>query len=81
MVKKELFVTRADGINLYRNYSDQGYMIQKVGTDEVYAEAIDIEGAPYEYEETAEKIVTEPPEVETEEIIETEDDPRYSPKN
>lgn len=52
MVKKEFYRTRSDGVNLYRSYSDKGVQIQKVGTDEVYDEAIDVENAPYTYEET-----------------------------
>ena len=59
MVVKEFYRTREDGVNLYRNYSDEGYYIQKVGTDEVYSEAIDVENAPYVYVETAEKIEDE----------------------
>lgn len=31
-----------------------GFMIRKVGTDELYDEAIDIENAPFTYEETDE---------------------------
>lgn len=53
---KEFYRTRKDNINLYRIYSDEGFKIQKVGTEEVYDEAIDVENAPYEYEETKEKI-------------------------
>ena len=49
---KEFYKTRADGVNLFRTYSDKGMQIRKVGTDEVYDEAIDIENAPYTYEET-----------------------------
>lgn len=65
MIKKEFYITREDGVNLYRTYSDEGYYIRKVGTDEVYSEAIDIEDASYEYEETSEKIeVVEEPKVE-----------------
>lgn len=52
MIIKEFYITRQDGVNLYRNYSDKGVQIHKVGTDEYYEEAIDIEGAPYAYEET-----------------------------
>lgn len=33
-----------------------GYKIRKVGTDEIYDEAIDVENAPFVYEETTEKI-------------------------
>jgi hypothetical protein len=32
-------------------------MIRKVGTDEEYSEAIDIDGAGYEYEETDKEIL------------------------
>lgn len=52
MIIKEFYMTRKDGINLYRTYSDAGMCIQKDGTGEVYAEAIDIETAPYRYSET-----------------------------
>lgn len=52
MIVREFYRTREeDGVNLYRTYSDCGKDIRKVGTDEVYAEAIDVEGAPYIYEE------------------------------
>jgi hypothetical protein len=52
MIVREFYRTREDdGVNLYRTYSDEGKDIRKVGTDEVYAEAIDVEGAPYIYEE------------------------------
>ena len=59
MIKKEFYRTREDGVNLYRTYSDEGYYIRKVGTDEVYNEAIDIEDASYTYEETTDKIEQE----------------------
>ena len=52
MIIKEYYRTRKDGVNLYRTYSDANLKIQKVGTNEVYDEAIDVEGAPYEYVET-----------------------------
>ena len=48
----EYFKTRNDGVILNRVCSDQDVMIRKVGTDEVYAEAIDVENAPWTYEET-----------------------------
>ena len=59
MLKKEFYIKREDGVKLYRNYSDEGYKIHKIGTDEIYDEAIDVEGADYEYEETDEKIMEE----------------------
>ena len=52
MIKKEFYKTRKDGINLYRTYSDEGYRIKQIETSNVYDEAIDIEDAPYTYEET-----------------------------
>ena len=52
MIVKEFYRTRQDGVNLYRTYSDKGLQLRKVGTDEVYDEAIDVEDAPYTYEET-----------------------------
>lgn len=52
MIIKEFYRTREDDVNLYKTYSDQNVKIQKVGTDEVYNFAIDVEGAPYEYTET-----------------------------
>lgn len=59
MIVKEFYRTRNDGVNLYKSYSNAGYMIRKVGTDEIYSEAIDVEFAPYVYEETNELIVNE----------------------
>lgn len=60
MIIKEYYETREDGVNLYRTYSDANLKIQKVGTDEVYDEAIDVKNAPYDYVETTEIIeVTE----------------------
>lgn len=55
-ITKELYKTREDGVKLYRTYSDEGFTIQKIGTDEIYDEAIDVESATYEYEETDQMI-------------------------
>lgn len=52
MIVREFYSTRKDGVNLYRTYSDANKYINKVDTNEEYSEAIDIEGAPYEYVET-----------------------------
>lgn len=54
-VIKEFYREREDGVKLYRNYSDKGLKIKKVGTEEVYSEAIDVENAPYVYKETEEQ--------------------------
>jgi hypothetical protein len=56
MIKREFYRTRKDGVNLYRTYSDEGYKIQKAGTNEIYDEAIDVETATFAYLETREKI-------------------------
>ena len=52
MIKVEFYRTREDGVNLYRTYSDENFMIRKVGTDEIYGEAIDVENSGFTYEET-----------------------------
>ena len=52
MVIKEFYGTRKDGIKLYKHYSNENLMIQKVGTDEIYSEAIDVEFKNYQYVET-----------------------------
>ena len=44
--------TRMDG--LIRTYSDLGKKIQKVGTDEIYDEAVDLATSGYTYVETDE---------------------------
>ena len=38
--------------DLVKTYSDKGMMIRKIGTDELYSEAIDPKGFNREYEET-----------------------------
>lgn len=58
MIKKETYKTREDGVKLFRIYSDTNHKIMQKPTMVVYDEAIDIEGAPYEYEETDELIET-----------------------
>ena len=58
-IVKEFYKTRNDGINLYKTYSNEGYIIHKLNTEEYYSEAIDVENTPFEYEETEEKIETE----------------------
>lgn len=58
-IVREFYKTRNDGVNLYKTYSDKGYMIHKLNTEEMYDEAIDVENAQFEYEETTEKIESE----------------------
>lgn len=60
MIVKEFYRVREDGVTLYRTYSDSDHYIRQVETGAVYSEAIDVESAPYTYEETEEKIEREP---------------------
>ena len=55
-IVREYYSTRADGARLYRTYSDKNLYIRKVGTQEVYSEAIDLESKGYVYEETDKEI-------------------------
>lgn len=56
MIKKEYFTTRKDGVKLFKSYSDVNKYIRKVGTEQIYAKAIDVESALYTYEETDQDI-------------------------
>lgn len=56
MIVKEFYEKRFDGVSLYITYSDINKIIHKIGTDEYYREAIDVENSAYEYEETEEDI-------------------------
>lgn len=58
MIKREYYGENIVG-KLYRTYSDENYKIKQIETGIVYDEAIDIEDAPYTYEETNEKIEEE----------------------
>lgn len=52
MIVKEYYGIRKDKVKLYKTYSDNNKIIHKIGTDEEYDIAIDVENAPFEYEET-----------------------------
>ena len=54
-----------NGVMYAYTYSDSGFMIERDGVE--YAEAIDVEGAPYTYTETETPIET--PEMTTEERL------------
>lgn len=56
MIVKEFYRTRNDGVNLYRTYSNEGYIILQNETGIEYNEAIDVENALYTYLETNKKI-------------------------
>lgn len=55
---------RFDGVALYRTFSDAGFRIRQVETNVVYDDAVDVDGAPYTYEETDEPIEAEIKETE-----------------
>lgn len=59
MIVREYYTTRFDGVNLYKTYSDAGFYIRQNPTGAIYSEAIDVESAPYTYEETSELIEKE----------------------
>ena len=49
---KEMIIQEQIGNDLVKTYSDKGVMIRKIGTDEIYSEAIDPKKFNREYEET-----------------------------
>lgn len=56
MIIKELFITRVDGVKLFRVYSDEGRRLVQNETGAVYDEAVDVEDAPYTYSESEESV-------------------------
>ena len=51
------YTSKKDGaLKLVKRVSTTGFKIRKVGTDEIYDEAIDVADASFVYEETNEKI-------------------------
>lgn len=52
MIIKSFYEKRADGVKLYRTFSDKNVYIKQNQTGAEYSEAIDIENAPYTYTET-----------------------------
>ena len=56
MIVREFYMTRSDGVKLYKTYSNIESYIKQVETGVIYSEAIDVENAPYTYIETYEKI-------------------------
>lgn len=51
MIQKELYMTRSDGVKLYRTYSDSGKGLLQIETGAIYSEAIDVENTAYTYQE------------------------------
>lgn len=64
MIIREHYKTRSDGAELWRMYSDAGYLIRQVETGAEYSEAIDIADAPYTYAET-DKLIPDDFDIET----------------
>jgi hypothetical protein len=60
MIIKTFYEKRADGVNLYRIFSDKNVYIKQDQTGAEYSEAIDVENAPYTYTETDKPIEGEP---------------------
>lgn len=62
-----------DYTTLVKTYSDKGVMIRKIGTDELYSEAIDPKKFNRQYEETdipiEQDVIDENSENEQEEVI------------
>lgn len=56
MIVREEYKTRADGVKLFRTYSDEGKKIIQNETGILYSEAIDVEKAPYTYSESDEDV-------------------------
>ena len=56
MVKRDYHSTRADGVKLYKSYSTENFKIRQVETGHIYDTAIDVENAPYTYEDTGEQV-------------------------
>ena len=52
MIVREFYLTRDDGVKLYRTYSNEGKYILQNETGIVYGDAIDVENASYTYTET-----------------------------
>lgn len=59
MIQRKFYKTRKDGVNLYVTFSDDSWKIRKKddkrGT--LFCQAIDVEGATWEYEEADEKVM------------------------
>lgn len=66
MIITEYFMTRSDGVNLIRTYSDEDRKLIQNETGIIYDEAIDIEDSPYTYKESDEFIERRMEDFETE---------------
>lgn len=57
MIRQETLII--NNKRFIKTYSDQNKYIKQLPTNILYSEAIDVENAPYTYEETNEKIESE----------------------
>jgi len=55
-IQREFFGKRADGVKLYRTFSDNGKVIRQNETGVLLDEAVDVEDATYTYAESEETI-------------------------
>lgn len=69
MIIREYYQTRTDGVNLYKVYSDNDFLIRQNETGHLYSMAIDVEDSPYTYEETTEPVEREVKKYSTLKII------------
>ena len=51
-IVREFYLTRKDGVSLYKTYSDADLLIVQNETGVEYDVAVDVEDAPYTYTET-----------------------------
>lgn len=57
MIVVEKYINEIDGREFKKTYSSENFLIRKIGTNEIYEEAIDLPNAVFEYEETNNKII------------------------
>lgn len=55
-IKREFYSERADGVKLYRTFSDENKYIRQNGSGEVFEDAVDVENSEYTYTELDELI-------------------------
>lgn len=72
MIVKEFYLTREDGIKLFRTYSDQDFYIKQIETGAIYDNAVDIESSTFTYEETDKMIERQEIEEKWEELDQEE---------
>lgn len=59
MIVREYYMTRDDGVKLYKTYSNTNHYIKQLPTEVIYDIAIDVEDAPYTYVETEDELALE----------------------